>query len=392
MKENPLQEDRIFSIDVLRGIALLGILFVNIFSFHTPYLYGDLSTFAKSPLDRWVFTMIDLFVQASFYPLFAMLFGYSFLLLKEKLDEKGGRFYTVTVRRMLILLIIGLIHATVVWAGDILVTYAVFGFLLIMFINLSAKVLTTISILLYTIPNLWLFYQMLPLATFISKNHISVYDESKAAEVTAVYQHGSFLEVTVQRLQDWYLETGSAFIMLMFMVFPLFLFGVSLAKTKRLVQNKKNDRFWSWVLIITLPTGLLLKLIPYIFEKNIATEHIQNVFGGSILTLTYISIIYLLCYKGKLADFFGMFRDVGKISLTNYLFQSILCSFIFYSYGLGLYGQISYTESTLLAGTIYLLQMVISRKWLNHYQMGPMEWIWRRFTYGNFSQIKKKGV
>ena len=388
MGKNTIQEGRIFLIDVLRGIAILGIFLVNIFSFHTPYLYVDLAELADSKLDEWIFILNDIFIQASFYPLFAIIFGYGLIIMKEKLESRGGSFYSVAIRRMMILLIIGLIHAIFIWPGDILVTYAVFGFLLLLFAQLSAKVLAMIAIIMYTIPNLWLFFQILPIASFLEKTNISIFDDEKATSVTAIYQQGTFVEVTVQRLQDWLMQTGSAFIMLTLMVFPLIILGASLAKGKKLVPNENNARFWRWILIFTLPSGLLLKLVPYIIGKNIAFQHLQDVFGGALLTLAYIAIIYLFCQKER--KVFTPFSYIGKMSLSNYLFQSILCSFTFYSYGLGLFGQVSYTQSTILAIAIYVIQLILSKLWLKHFRIGPLEWAWRGLTYGKFSQNKKE--
>lgn len=394
MGNEQIYRQRIFSIDVLRGLAILGIFFINIFSFHTPYLYVDIAGLAHTKMDAWVFALIDIFVQASFYPLFAMLFGYGLMIMKEKIEARGESFYTIAVKRMFILLIIGLIHANLFWPGDILVTYAIFGFLLLLFARLSAKVLSFVAIMMYSIPNLWLFFQISALETFIAENNIPLYDEHKAAEVTAIYQNGSFLEVTVQRFQDWLMQTGNGLILLTFMVFPLILFGAGLAKEKRLVPNESNNRFWRWVLVFSLPAGGLLKLTPYISEKNIAIEHVQDVFGGSLLTLSYIAIIYFLCHKERVQKLFIPFGFIGKMSLSNYLFQSILCSLIFYSYGLGLYGQVTYTQSTFLAIVIYSIQLLLSSYWLKHFRMGPLEWIGRGLAYGKFSQnkIEMKGV
>ena len=128
------KRERILAIDVLRGFAIFGIFLVNITTFHTPYLYAGDPLFINTKLEFVIFAFVDIFIQASFYSLFAFLFGYSFMLIKEKIGD-GRPFYQLALRRMVILFGIGFIHAFFIWSGDILITYALIGIVLIPLYN-----------------------------------------------------------------------------------------------------------------------------------------------------------------------------------------------------------------------------------------------------------------
>jgi uncharacterized protein len=137
---SPLQEsNRILSLDRMRGFAMLGIFLVNMLSFHSPLLYIDPLKWWKDPLDQGFYVSIDIFVQASFYPLFSMLFGYGLVLLRERAQLKGISFIPIALRRLSLLLVIGLIHAFFIWHGDILFNYAFLGLIFLLFIRLSGR-------------------------------------------------------------------------------------------------------------------------------------------------------------------------------------------------------------------------------------------------------------
>ncbi|WP_062352124.1 DUF418 domain-containing protein [Bacillus kwashiorkori] len=386
IKEN----ERIFSIDVMRGFAILGIFLFNIYSFHTPYLYIDLYSLAEKPLDRIAFIFVDVFVQASFYPLFAFLFGYGMIILKTRIELRNLNYAQIMMRRMFLLLIIGVIHAFFIWSGDILITYAVMGFIFILFANFSAKALSITGILLYLISNSLLSILLVIMAKFVPSDELQLYNSVEADKASDIYQHGSFFDVTTQRMADWSFANGVAsFIMYLFMILPLFLLGASFAKSNRLSKSKANDKFFTILFGVTLPIGLWIKWIPYLFEKNYGFDQFQDLIGGPILTFAYISLIYFLANLPASKNLLRPLANVGKMSLSNYLFQSVVCSIIFFSYGFGLYGQVSYYQSNILAIVIFFLQIIISSLWLKYYRMGPLEWIWRGFTYKSFNEIKR---
>lgn len=190
----PLPEkNRTIAIDVLRGFALIGILLVNMPTFHSPFLYLDSFTYWPSELDQFFSGIVDLFAQSNFYPLFAFLFGYGAMIIAERLQMKGIYFPTFFARRLTILLIIGCIHAFLIWNGDILITYAITCFFFILFYQLSGKMLLRIGIAIYCIPVL--------LTTFLPMQSQEHFGENSKAIQTSIqnYSSGTVLDILKQR-------------------------------------------------------------------------------------------------------------------------------------------------------------------------------------------------
>lgn len=145
-------DNRIEAIDITRGFALLGIFIANMLMFHTPYLYLDPYTYFNAGNDAVAFRWVDILVQGSFYPIFAFLFGYGLNMQYEKAIARNQPFTRMMSKRLGLLLVFGLVHALVIWSGDVLFSYATMGFLLIIFVRIPAKWLTPFAIVLYTIP------------------------------------------------------------------------------------------------------------------------------------------------------------------------------------------------------------------------------------------------
>lgn len=383
-------QERIFSIDVLRGIAIAGIFFVNMHVYAFPAFYGDPISYVKSKTDGFVYGAIDILAQASFYPLFAFLFGYGLAIMKERIDARGQSFIKIALRRMALLLGFGVIHAFFIWSGDILIIYALFGILLIFILQTKAspKTLAIIAGLLYMIPNslLILLYHFLFKFGFLTRSDL--YDPVMADETIAIYRYGSFQEITEQRIFEWfYVNVDGAFI-LFFMVFPILVFGVSFARSGMLTPDRDKRKFFRNGLLISLPVGLLCKLTPYLFPENIALELFQDLIGGPILTCAYIALIYLLSDSTNMRKVLVPFSKVGRMSLSNYILQSIICTFLFYSFGFKLFGTISYTIGAFIVIGIFSVQLFASHLWFKSFRIGPLEWVWRWGTYGRKPQLK----
>ncbi|EFV78906.1 hypothetical protein HMPREF1013_00790 [Bacillus sp. 2_A_57_CT2] len=219
-----LEKDRIISLDIMRGFAILGIFLVNMLSFHSPYLYIDPFEWWDSPADKAAYAFIDIFVQASFYPLFSMLFGYGLVILRESALAKGLGFGVMAARRFSLLLLLGIIHAFLIWHGDILINYAIFGFMFLLFVKMSGRNMLLIGILLYIIPNLLFSLLFFATVLFVPADELSIYDPQAALASLQVYQNGSFTEVTVQRAEDWSGVNNLASLPIMIAsIFPLFL-------------------------------------------------------------------------------------------------------------------------------------------------------------------------
>ncbi|MDP4551061.1 DUF418 domain-containing protein [Alkalihalobacillus macyae] len=373
--------ERIHSIDAMRGLALLGIFFVNMVDFHSPWMYVDRISYWGDDSNQFLMNAIDLFAQASFYPLFSFLFGYGFLILMNRLTDRGESFRSVIVRRLLFLLVLGIIHFTLIWHGDILFTYSLCGFLLLFFIRLEGKTLIQIGL------SLWLFYVtiffllMLPFANA----DLTTHNPSAIEQSILVYGSGSYLEIMIQRLSDWYYVNGGlngAF--LLFTIFPYFLFGAGFAKKGWFNGDVSHLPLIKKLLFIGA-LGFVIKVSPFVFDSY-AFSHLQDSLGGPLVSLFYLSSLSLLYYSGRRLK---VFEWIGKMALTNYLLQSILGTFLFYHYGLGLYGSVEVSTGVVLLIGFFVLQVLGSRSWLKAYQYGPVEWVWRMVTYQKRFSIKR---
>lgn len=387
-----LFRERILAIDAMRGLAILGIFLVNMQSYALPIFYVNPMDFSKTDLDRFVFGIIDVLVQASFYPLFAILFGCGLTIMYERAKEREQNFTKISLRRMGILLLFGMIHAFFLWPGDILIIYGVFGFLLILIVKMEVtpKALMIFAIILYSVPCSLFLLLYHALFHFGILSLEDLYEPEAARSAIEIYSTGSFLEITEQRIFEWFLINAGGIILLIFMVFPLLMIGVSLARSGKFIPSPENKVFFRKLLYFTFPVGIFFKLTPYLFPGVYVLEQFQDLFGGPILTFAYISLIYLLANSSRFTRIIQLFSAVGKLALSNYIFQSLISTFLFYSYGLGLFGTISYTECALIVMVIFLIQLIFSRVWLNHFRMGPLEWLWRRGTYGKIPNIKLK--
>lgn len=388
---NPVSEqERMISLDMMRGFAILGIYLVNMLSFHSPYPYIDPKEWFSGPADYTTYTFIDIFIQASFYTLFSLLFGYSLVLFREKAMIKGLNFRRMAIRRLTLLFLIGVVHAFLIWHGDILITYALLGFLFLLFIGMKGKTLMITGFLLYTIPNILLSLLLLLAVSFSSGEELSVFDATAAETAKQVYQNGSFYEITLQRMNDWYAVNNLVSLPIMLIsIFPLFLIGGGAAKLKWFENPQKNRKMLRNVLIASLLFGLFIKLIPYMFTRNAATDYIQDIFGGPLLAIGYGIGIALLAEKSIATRILLSLSWVGRMSMSNYLFQSILSTLIFYQYGLGFYGEISVFAGTLLVVLIFIFQILFSRFWMMRFLYGPVEWLWRGFTYFRVPRLKR---
>ncbi|WP_411747943.1 DUF418 domain-containing protein [Psychrobacillus psychrotolerans] len=377
--------ERIISIDVMRGFALLGIFVVNMLFFHSPYIYINPYTWFQNPSDYETFKMIDIFVQGSVYPLFSMLFGYGLAMQFLKSTANGGPFAKFAVRRLTVLLIIGCIHAFLIWAGDILITYALAGFVLILMIRLKPIWLLLISIFLFLIPN-GLLYGLVYLGSLLEPNATIIYTGIQEIEASIVaYGQGSWGDIFSQRLADWLYMSGNGLIVIsmLFTIVPFLLLGAAAAKWKLIERARELKVYWMITVLVMLIVGTVIKWLPYLLEANLFTMGIQDTFGGPLQAIAYAGIIALVCSIPFAAKILSPISKVGRMSMTTYLMQSIIATTIFYAYGFGLYGKIDLSTGTWMAIGIYAFQVVFAEIWFTKFKQGPVEMLWRKLTYSN---------
>lgn len=378
-------KDRIISIDVMRGFALLGIFVVNMLFFHTPYIYINPYTWYQNPSDYETFKMIDIFVQGSVYPLFSMLFGYGLAMQFMKTEANGQPFAKFAVRRLTVLLLIGCIHAFLIWSGDILITYAIAGFVLILMIRLKPIWLLFISIFLFLLPN-GLLYGLAYLGSLFEQDAMIIYTGIQDIEASILaFGQGSWGDIFSQRLADWLYMNGNGVILIsiLFIIVPFLLLGAAAAKWKLIERTRELKLFWIITVLVTLVVGTTIKWLPYLTEANLLTMGIQDTFGGPLQAIAYAGIITLVCSIPFATRILSPIAKVGRMSMTIYLMQSIIATTIFYAYGFGLYGKIDISTGTWMAVGIFTLQIVFAEIWFMKFKQGPVELLWKKLTYLN---------
>lgn len=391
----PIQaSERIHALDIIRGFALVGILIVNMAFFSTPILYADVLgiNLFEGGWDQTAQSLIIILFEGNFYTLFSILFGIGFMIFIERAEQRGVAFRSLYLRRVLVLLGFGLIHLIFIWYGDILTVYAIVGLFLLLFYRRSVTTLIIWIILLSTAPILLLL--LLGLLTFAFGDEL--FKDSFFIEMKEYYEYsmyvfaeGSYSEIIAQRLLDISLMMEST-VILMPSILALFLIGVLIWK-KRILQDLPNSLpLIRKLCIITLAAGLVFSLLAFYIHSLIdsgtsAFQYLYYAIGlisGPAIALFYFTSILILLQKEFWRKILYLFQPLGRMALTNYIMQSIICTFIFYSYGLGLYGKVGPALTTLLAIIIIIIQIIISRLWFNKFTYGPLEWLWRVAIYG----------
>ncbi|MGM1046279.1 MAG: DUF418 domain-containing protein [Bacillota bacterium] len=383
-----VQHQRITLIDSLRGFALFGIFLANI-SFFTTSL--QTISFGAELWSGWYNEIFLLFrgivIDGKFMLIFSFLFGFGMVLLQESSLAKGKKFTPIYVRRLIALLVFGIIHGIFIWYGDILTHYAILGFLLLIFQRCKPK-----TLLIWSLSLLLIVPVLLTGASLISSTDTNEFEPLSKADAhqmgvyfqerdAAIYGEGTYQQIIVQRLNDY---ISSFFNMLVFypQILGMFLMGAYFCKRRILHEVRENRRIIMMLIILGGSVGLALQLIMVLIEGLPSWGEAVALFvGAPMLTLAYIGIFAVVYQKRAWQNVLHIFSYPGKMAFTNYLLQSILCGLLFYSYGLGWYGTIEPIWQMLLVIIIFALQIVFSKIWLKRLPLGPFEYIWRLFTY-----------
>lgn len=383
----PIQSyERVQTLDIIRGLCLLGILMINVFGFFLPMPYIELSAwYNDSPFELMLYENISIYIQGSIYPLFAMLFGYGVALQYKKATAKGVSFYSFAPRRFTILLIIGVVHGALIWWGDILFAYAVCAFVLLGFIRFRARFLFISALLLNSI---WQLYMLFPLGYFAFRDVVmDPYVDIAAIEhVVTAYTLGSWSDTFMQRAQD-FLYMFQPFMWLMTLL-PYMLIGAAAGKWQ-LVERARSKKFlWFAMMVVTLGSGIYSKSLFVVGEGTYLQYYVQTFVGGPLLAIGYASALVLLCTMPVVQKLCKPFASIGRLSMTMYLMQSIVLTTLSYQYGAGLYGKLSVQELIYIAVGMYVLQVVVAELYLTKFSQGPIEMIWKKFTYKKIIQQK----
>lgn len=413
-----LGADRITAIDTLRGVAVLGILVMNIYGFAMPFsaynnplMMGGLEWYN---LGTWFTTHI--FFDQKFMTIFSLLFGGGLVIMWERAEERGANFGRIYYRRQFWLLSIGAIHGYLIWFGDILFHYAVMGMFVFLFRKLRAKTLIIIACL------------MLPIAPVLSFGS-GVYIEKlmgQVAEIEAMIEAGEEPdEEQIAAKEEWeemapfmapgaeelqkdlgayrgsysgilefrapmvvMMQTQATIFFILWRVGGLMLLGMALMKLG-VLSGKRESSFYRKMMSIGYGLGLPIMLFSafnlnahqwdglYQFQVGM----LPNYIGSILVAFGHIAAVMLIVRNGLWSGLMARFSAVGRMALSNYLMHSIVLTTVFYGYGLGLYGEIPRLWQMTFVVALLAFQLWLSPLWLKNYRFGPVEWLWRSLTY-----------
>jgi uncharacterized protein len=389
---------RVTLVDAIRGFCLFGILQANMLIFQ----YGMIGTeflalFQATELDQKAYNWLQVLVAGSFLPIFMFLYGYSLVKLRNGLLAKGCKPWRSLIRRFLLLIMIGSLHSYFFWDGDILFLYGLISFGLLLFIRCKPRTLI-----------IWATVMMLLLGGLdLLGNLIGSPDDQPTADRTKqeeyvkrsipVFQTGSYKEVLQFRDKEDPLnlddsELAAVAILSPIMLLPMFLFGMAAAGTSLFRHPQRERRKYLLLGLVCTSIGCALKLLSvfHIFGIKLASG---SLIGGPLLAIGYLFLAALLLSSLRPASILlRAFQAVGKLSMSNYLMQTLICTTLFYGYGFGWFGKLGVVPGILLGLLIYALLAAASDLWLRKLSFaGPFEYILRAGTYWSFTgKIKAK--
>ena len=391
---------RIELLDVIRGFALVGILFANILSWSgIKFLDFDvIESFGNIEDDRMLYGFLKYFVDTKFYTIFSLLFGIGFSLQITK-NRDNPAFPPLYARRLAWLIVIGLTHA-LIWSGDILILYALMGFVMLGIRKISQTMQLKLALILFATP---LILDIIYMYTFasgipeISQIALKMYPDMLPEEVVTGFQSMDFITVFKMNFHNlmwrWYdfIPSGRPF-----KVLGLFLLGSYLYSSGYFTEKVRQTK----TLIVWLVLGFGLTYLAMTLKGGVSSyskswadilyKLIHEV-GQISLALSYISLIAIILNRFPKLFIWKAFKAYGRMSLTSYIGQSILGILVFYPIiGLGYYGSLS-LESIYYFGLVILVcQIAFSMIWFKWFIFGPIEWAWRCLTYKKLFPILKK--
>ena len=402
-KVSPVKSSERYAIlDVLRGIALLGICLANYPEFSLYTFQGEevVEAMPTANIDHiWRYFHFA-FIEGKFYTLFSLLFGIGFSIIISNIAQKNQGVYTIFYRRMFFLAVIGFLHLLFLWAGDILLLYALIGFLLPLFINTSNKKLLIFSSILILFPVVIDTFRVLtdnrfslviPVKTaieyFNAKNGITddnfgvwLLEGKNYSDVLKFNLSGSFI-----RCQE-FIEGNRVF-----KVLGLFILGLYIGRNRIYARLEEHIMLLKKVCKYGFIFGLPLSCL---FAWSEVNAHPMGLIANSAiyalsvvpLSFAYISSLCLWYIKNKEKKIFKIMAAPGRMALSNYIGQSVIGMIIFYGIGfkLALSGLV-YVE--LIAAGVFIFQILCSNLWLRYFRFGPLEWIWRMLTYLKWLKI-----
>lgn len=396
-------KNRIVALDVLRGFALLGILVVNIMSFSGVLA---LDREATGLIDRAVETFISYGARGVFMSTFAMLFGIGFAMQMARIGEGAGTDLWTYGRRLLILLMFGLLHR-LLDPGEVLVTYAICGGLLLLFRKVPSRSVLLLALILMPLPFLHTAIVTSQASAEIVAEEEAAddpdfsWDPHRGAESIAVHSEGDFSDVLTYNVRFTIDRLSASWVNYIWITvpLPLMLFGMLIGRLRILATLDASTPLIRRAFWMGLGGALLGRSAGWTLFSMAAGQgwnpwigfaaEVSWVLGAYSLAVGYGAGMLLLLQKKVWRHALLPLRTVGRLALSNYLLQTVICTTLFYRYGVGLFGEVRPAQGMLLALGIFLCQVAVSAAWLRSYRFGPVEWLWRRISYWRVLPNKK---
>ncbi|MDR1501807.1 MAG: DUF418 domain-containing protein [Prevotella sp.] len=379
--------NRIEIADVLRGFAVMGITLIHFIERFSLNSFPEETSNFLIFTDRVIWDSIFFTFSGKAYCIFALLFGFSFFIQDNSQKEKGKDFRGRFAWRLVLLFFIACINSTL-FPGEILVLYALLGYVMIAVCRLSTRTIAVIAVILLLQPLEWgqIIYAVINPGYVINAEFDGPYWEI----VNTVQKEGSFLEMCKTAIwtgnianMGWMLLHGRVT-----QTAALFMIGMLIGRSNVFIYSEKNMKLWIKVFIaVTLaffPIYGLIAVLPDFIDREailvpsiLILKSLSNIAFTGILFAGVILIYYLTRFKHVLHQL----APYGRMSLTNYLSQSLIGGFLFYNWGLGLYRYTGITACFLMGIGMFLIQFFFCRWWLRTHRQGPLEWLWKKATW-----------
>jgi len=394
---------RIDTLDILRGFALFGILVINIqlFAMVQATLVNPMAVGEITGLDYAIWLISHVAFFEKFIAIFSMLFGAGIVLMSDRAAQTGmlGLHY----QRMFWLLVIGLVHAYFIWAGDILVSYALLGMAIVFVRNWSVRSLMILGVA-FLVLKLAIFTGLGFVIPLLPSEEIRAIEIESwtpgatqlAAEINA-YQGGFAEQMTMRIAQSLNFHLFVFPTETLPFVAAMMAFGMAAMKSGYLQGEWSRDAYRR-VAILGLALGLPLIALGVMMNERHGWDmlfslyfgRMFNTVGAPLVAMAYIALVILATRRfGQVMK--AVFAPVGRMAFTNYLAQSVICTFIFYGHGLGLFMEVGRLGQVLVVLGVWVAMPVWSRAWLARFRFGPAEWLWRSLSYRRLQPMRRRG-
>jgi uncharacterized protein len=393
--------DRIAALDVLRGVAVLGILVMNVQSFamiqaayFNPRAWGDLTG-----ANWWVWFISHLLFDQKFITLFSMLFGAGIVLMSGRLEARGRHPTGMHYRRMAVLLVMGLLHAHLLWYGDILYAYAICGMVVYWCRRWPPWVQVILGLLGVGIG--WMLWTLmvwsLPYMPEEAREELMLMfwpTQQMVSQELAAYR-GGWIEQMSHRVPTSAEYQTISFIMYTFWwTSGMMLIGMAMFRWGILAATA------SWrvyaLMLLAGAAGLGAIVLGVLRGGRLQADWLNmgdyNYWASLLVALGWIALVMLVCRRGWLITAQRLLADVGRMALTNYLLQTVICTTIFYGHGFGLFGRVERTGQVAIVVAVWIVLLICSRLWMSRFAYGPAEWAWRAATYLTRPPLRRRSA